>query len=78
MVSIVLASVDPTRAGAASGTLSTVQQVGNSLGVAVTGLVFFGALHSGYAAAFELSLAQLGGLLVIVAALTRLLPRSAA
>jgi MFS family permease len=77
LVSIVLASVDPIRAGAASGTVSTVQQLGNSLGVAVTGLVFFGQLHAGYAPAFQLSVAQLGGLLVVVAALTRLLPRQA-
>jgi MFS family permease len=74
LVSIVLSSVDPRRAGAASGTLSTVQQVGNSLGVAVTGLVFFGQLDNGFAPAFELSLAQLAVLLVGVAALTRLLP----
>jgi hypothetical protein len=77
LVSIVLMSVDPRRAGAASGTLSTVQQLGNSLGVAVTGMLFFGALRSGYAQAFELSLAQLAVLLLAVAALTRLLPRRA-
>ena len=75
LVSIVLGSVDPRRAGAASGTLSTVQQVGNSLGVAITGLAFFATIPNGYAAAFELSLAQLAVLLVAVAALTRLLPR---
>ena len=77
LVSIVLGAVDPRRAGAASGTLSTVQQLGNSLGVALTGLIFFGALPGGYAPAFELSLAQLGLLLVGVALLTRLLPRRA-
>jgi hypothetical protein len=32
--------------------LSTMQQVGDSLGVAVTGLVFFGALSRGYDTAF--------------------------
>ena len=45
-----------------------------ALGVAITGVIFFGALHGGYAHALELSLAQLAGLLVAVAALTRLLP----
>jgi MFS family permease len=74
LVSTVLGSLDQQRAGAASGALSTVQQVGNALGVALTGLIFFGALGSGYAVAFELSLAQLALLLVGVAALTRLLP----
>jgi predicted MFS family arabinose efflux permease len=71
----VLAGVEPRRAGAASGTLSTVQQLGNSLGVALTGLVFFGQLQGGYGQAFEVSLVQLIALLVGVAALTRLLPR---
>ncbi len=68
----------PERAGAVSGALATMQQVGNALGVAVTGVIFFGALHGGERALrpwLELSLAQLGVLLVIVAGLTRLLPR---
>jgi hypothetical protein len=51
-----------------------MQNVGNALGVAVTGVIFFGALHAGYARAFELALAELAVLLVLVAALTRLLP----
>jgi uncharacterized membrane protein len=56
-----------------------MQQVGNALGVAVTGVLFFGALHGsgGYARAFELSLAELGVLLLAVGCLTRLLPRRA-
>jgi EmrB/QacA subfamily drug resistance transporter len=70
----VLSSLDPQRAGAAAGVLSTMQQVGNALGVAVTGVIFFGALRSGFAHAFALSLAELAALLVGVAALTRLLP----
>ena len=51
-----------------------MQQVGNAIGVAVTGVMFFGALDGGFAHAFELSLAQLAVLCVAVAALTRLLP----
>ena len=75
LASTILQSLEPERAGAASGMLTTMQSVGNALGVAVTGVIFFGALHSGYARAFELALAELGILLVLVAALTRLLPR---
>jgi EmrB/QacA subfamily drug resistance transporter len=76
LVSTVLSSVQPEHAGAASGILSTVQQLGNALGVAVTGLLFFGALpHGGYSYAFELALAQFVMLLVCVAGLSRLLPR---
>ena len=59
-----------------AGALSTTQQVGNALGVAVTGVLFFGALHAGFAHAFEVSLVQLAVLCVAVAVLTRLLPRA--
>lgn len=70
----VLSHADPQRAGIVSGALSTMQQAGNTLGVAITGVIFFGALSGGYAHAFELSLAELTCLLVVVAGLTRLLP----
>jgi EmrB/QacA subfamily drug resistance transporter len=75
LTTTVLASAGPQSAGAVSGALSTMQQVGNSLGVALTGVIFFGALSGGYAHAFLLGLAELAALLVGVAALTRLLPR---
>ncbi|MGC0364944.1 EmrB/QacA subfamily drug resistance transporter [Rhodococcus sp. 27YEA15] len=39
---VILAGVDPARAGSASGLLPTVQQVGSSIGLAVVGIVFFG------------------------------------
>jgi hypothetical protein len=55
-----------------------MQQVGNALGVAVTGAIFFGAVHAGFAHAFEVSLVQLAVLCVAVAGLTRLLPRGPA
>jgi hypothetical protein len=58
-----------------AGALSTAQQVGNSVGVAVTGVLFFGALSHGYALAFERSTLQMAALLLVVAALTRLMPR---
>ena len=51
------------------------QQVGNAVGVAVSGVIFFGLLSQGYPAAFGASLAQMGGLLLIVAALTLTLLR---
>jgi hypothetical protein len=66
--------VDSQRAGALAGAMSTMQQVGNAVGVAVTGVIFFGAVQHGYPRALELSLAQLGCLLLVVAALSRLLP----
>ena len=77
LATTVLAHVDPQRAGAVTGTLSTMQQVGNAVGVAVTGVIFFGSVSHGYTRAFELSLAQLCCLLVTVAALSRLMPAKA-
>jgi EmrB/QacA subfamily drug resistance transporter len=75
LTTTILSGVDPLRAGAASGMLATTQNVGNALGVAVTGVIFFGAVGSGYDRALRLSLAELAALLVAAAALARLLPR---
>jgi MFS family permease len=74
LTTVILAHCDPERAGAVSGAMSTMQQVGNAVGVAITGLVYFGSLHSGTAKAFEVSAVQLAGLLAAVAVLTRWLP----
>jgi EmrB/QacA subfamily drug resistance transporter len=74
LTTTVLSHTDPATAGAVSGALSTAQQVGNSIGVAVTGVLFFGALGHGYSLAFERSVLQMAALLVVVAALTRLMP----
>jgi EmrB/QacA subfamily drug resistance transporter len=76
LATIIMSSMQPAQAGAASGTLSTMQNVGNALGVAIIGVIFFGALHSGFPHAFELSLGALAAILLAVAALTRVLPPS--
>jgi MFS family permease len=75
LAATILQTLDPARAGTATGMLTTMQNVGNALGVAVTGVIFFSALHGGYAHAFELAAGQLAVLLLCVAALTRFLPR---
>jgi EmrB/QacA subfamily drug resistance transporter len=77
LTTTILSSAPAEYAGAASGALTTMQNVGASLGVAITGVIFFGALHGGYAHALELSLAELAALLLAVAGLTRLLPKRA-
>lgn len=76
LTATVLAKANPQQAGAVSGSLSTMQQVGNALGVAITGLIFFSAGRHGIAHAFQLSVAELALLLVAVALLSRLIPRS--
>jgi MFS family permease len=75
LTSTVLAGVAPSRAGAASGALSTTQQVGYALGVAVTGLIFFGAGAADVGHAFELCLLQQAALALAIVVITRLLPR---
>ena len=74
LTTTVLSHADAATAGSVSGALSTAQQVGNSIGVAVTGVLFFGVLGHGYGLAFERSVLQMGALLLAVAALTRLMP----
>jgi EmrB/QacA subfamily drug resistance transporter len=74
LTGIILHDADPQQSGAVSGALSTVQQVGNAVGVAVIGLIFFPALSRGYDHAFELSEAVLAALLIVLAVLTVLLP----
>jgi MFS family permease len=76
LTATVLATVDPQRAGAASGTMSTTQQVGYALGVAITGVVYFAADDAGDA--FANSLVQLAILAAGVALVSRLLPQAAA
>ena len=78
LTTTVLGHLDRERAGVVSGVLSTMQQAGNALGVAVTGVVFFTALAHGYAAAFQYSLAELAALLVAVAALALTMPGTGA
>jgi sugar phosphate permease len=79
LTTTVLSHADARTAGSISGALSTAQQVGNAVGVAVSGVIFFGLLSHGFPAAFDASLAQMGLLLLVVAALalTLLRPSSA-
>ena len=82
MVSTVLAGLSPQHAGVASGVLATVQQVGNSLGVALIGLLFYGRLGSAsnpdaYASALGNSLLYLLVLALLVAVLFQRLARPA-
>jgi len=76
LVSAVLAGLQPQHAGVASGVLTTVQQAGNSLGVALIGVVFYGRLGgtidaAAYGAAFADSLLALAVSALLVAALYR-------
>jgi EmrB/QacA subfamily drug resistance transporter len=47
LINLVLRAVPTSDAGAASGMLTTAQQIGNALGVAIVGSIFFAELGSG-------------------------------
>ncbi|MCP2340429.1 MFS transporter [Actinomadura rupiterrae] len=72
---LALSRVDAEHAGAASGVLSTAQQAGGAIGVALVGVVFYGA-HGGVPHAFATGLDLLIVLDVLVAALVQALPRT--
>lgn len=69
-----LGSVPAPMVGAASGLVATVQQVSGALGIALVGIVFYGAVGSGapgrYPHATGLALAALLGVELLLAALT--------
>ena len=62
LIARVLSGIDPDHAGSAAGVLSTMQQVGNCVGVALIGVLFYSHLNAGtahgllYAHAFVSSL----------------------
>jgi EmrB/QacA subfamily drug resistance transporter len=76
LVATVVGGMDPRHAGAASGVLSTANQVGNTIGVAAIGAIFYGALQTkgDYVGAFELSLVAVAVVCLAVAGLVQLLP----
>lgn len=79
LASIVLMGVTPRHAGTGSGVLSTALQVGNALGVAVIGVVFYDKLGpapapTAFPAAFNLSVIYLIGLGVFFTLLVQYLP----
>jgi MFS family permease len=78
LIPYILSGVDPRDAGSASGTASSVQQVGGALGIALIGAVFFSHLTTttaSYSHAFEDAAWVQVGLLAICTMLTFLLPR---
>nr|WP_255698941.1 MFS transporter [Luteimonas sp. Y-2-2-4F] len=84
LLNLVLGFVDPDRAGMAAGIVSTLQQVGAALGVAVVGLLFGEVLAGGgngrealYAAAFVAGMACNLGAAILACGLLCLLARAA-
>lgn len=85
LLNLVLGFVDEAQAGMASGVISTVQQVGAALGVAVVGILFGAALAAGdgaaaqagqYASAFVAGMLYNLGAALLVCILLRMLART--
>lgn len=79
LAATVLARVNPQYAGAASGVLATGLQIGNAIGVAIIGVIFFNSLNPANGAnafphAFEMGLIYLVSVGVVLALLVQLLP----
>ncbi|MER7849302.1 DHA2 family efflux MFS transporter permease subunit [Kitasatospora sp. NPDC096077] len=73
VTTVALAAVEPELAGAAAGVVATVQQVGGAVGIALIGLVYYGAAEP--TAAFGRSVTALAVLELVLVGLVRLLPR---
>ncbi|GAA3453593.1 hypothetical protein [Dactylosporangium matsuzakiense] len=74
LVNVVLAGVPGRRAGAAGGVLSTVNQIGGAVGVALLGTVFFDALATGTAAPGAAPTGAADGAAAFGHALARVMP----
>lgn len=79
LFNVILAGVDDREVGSASGTLNAIQQLGNAIGVAVLGTVFFSLMDHGHLPASAMrDTALISAALFLVAfALSFLLPREA-
>jgi MFS family permease len=75
LTSTIMAHADARTTGSVTGALATAQQVGNAIGIAVTGVVFYDLISHGYGVAFRWSLAEMTGVLLAMAALTLTLPK---
>ncbi|HXL96284.1 MAG TPA: MFS transporter [Streptosporangiaceae bacterium] len=75
LTSTIMATADARTTGSVSGALATAQQVGNAIGIAVTGVVFYDLIGHGYGVAFRWSLAEMTAVLLAMAALTLTLPK---
>jgi len=79
LFNVILAGVEEHEVGSASGTLNAVQQLGNSIGIAVLATIFFSLLDHGHASTGAMTRTVLisAGLFVVAFALSFLLPRNA-
>jgi EmrB/QacA subfamily drug resistance transporter len=73
LATMVLSRITAQHAGAAAGVLATAQQVGNAIGVAVIGVIFYSGFRT-YTHAFAGCLIYLSCMALALAALVQLIP----
>ncbi|WP_395337294.1 MFS transporter [Novosphingobium sp. BL-8H] len=71
---VILARVDRSHAGVASGLIKTVQELGMALGIAVVGTAFFASAPAGEVGAILPAIAAIEGLMLLCLALALQLP----
>ena len=78
LFNVILAGVDEHEVGSASGTLNAVQQLGNSVGVAVLATIFFSLLDHGHTSPTAMARTALiaAGLMALSFGLSFLLPKA--
>ena len=74
LFNVILAGVEEHEVGSASGTLNAVQQLGNSIGVAVLATIFFSLLDHGHTSPAALTRTVLISAAVFVVAFGAVLP----
>jgi MFS family permease len=79
LFNVILAGVADHEVGSASGTLNAIQQLGNSIGVAVLATIFFSLIDHGHSSPTAMTRTVLisAALFVAALALSFLLPREA-
>jgi MFS family permease len=79
LFNVILAGVADHEVGSASGTLNAIQQLGNSVGVAVLATIFFSLIDHGHSSPTAMTRTVLisAGLFVVAFALSFLLPKQA-
>lgn len=76
LVAVVLAGLPAQHAGVASGVMATMQQIGNALGVALIGILYYGVEARAGMHGFGASLVYLFVLAIAVALLYRRFSRA--
>jgi hypothetical protein len=66
----------PANRGGAPARQTALQELRNALGIAIAGVIFFGAAHQGIGLAFTLALTEFVAVCLAIAVASRAIPRT--